>query len=295
MSAEPLVSIVLPTYNGARYLDQSVASCVAQTYRNWELIIVDDCSTDATPQIVSKWVAADPRVRAVRHETNQRLPGGLNTGHRLARGDYLTWTSDDNLYRPDAIGEMVRFLETNPDVGLVYTDYTNIDDDGNVMYPHVVAEPQRLAYESCVGACFLYRRAVWEKVGEYASDMFLAEDFEYWVRVSQSFKLQPLHKDLYLYRLHAGSLTAQRHERVVLAIGRVVERHLPRMDWVPRSYRARGHLVLAGIAERQGKRALALKHIAQSIRYSPLELFLRLGRWAKRTAKGRRRSRLPAA
>src|SRR5687767_4631479 len=71
----PQVSIILPTYNGSKYLDESVRSCVGQTLGDWELIIVDDCSTDATPQIIDRWKAADPRIRSIRHEANKRLPG----------------------------------------------------------------------------------------------------------------------------------------------------------------------------------------------------------------------------
>ena len=97
----PKVSIVLPTYNGARYLKSSVESCLNQTHKNIELVIVDDCSTDETPDIVRSY--NDPRIRYVRNETNQRLPRSLNIGFALATGDYLTWTSDDNEFLPHSI------------------------------------------------------------------------------------------------------------------------------------------------------------------------------------------------
>src|SRR5687768_16352258 len=109
MKPGPLVSIVLPTYNGCRYLCESIDSCRKQTYPHWELILVDDCSTDDTPRIMAEAVRSDARIRSVRHETNKKLPSGLNTGFRLAKGDYLTWTSDDNCYRPEALAEMVAF------------------------------------------------------------------------------------------------------------------------------------------------------------------------------------------
>ena len=92
MKRNPLVSIVLPTHNGARYLEQAVQSCLDQTYRNWELIIVDDASTDETPALIARLVAADSRIRSIRNEVNQKLPGALNTGFAQARGEYLTWT-----------------------------------------------------------------------------------------------------------------------------------------------------------------------------------------------------------
>src|SRR3989338_10314783 len=104
----PKVSIVLPTYNGARYLRQSIDSCLSQTYKNIELIIVDDCSTDETPDIVHSY--NDPRIRYVRNKTNQRLPRSLNIGFALTTAEYLTWTSDDNEFLPQAIETMLKVL-----------------------------------------------------------------------------------------------------------------------------------------------------------------------------------------
>src|SRR6266508_190816 len=112
------VSIVLPTYNGSRYLEESIDSCLKQTFEDIELIIVDDCSTDDTPQIVARY--RDPRLRVIRHETNRKLPAALNTGFAASKGTYLTWTSDDNRYAPNAIEVMMQALETSPEIGLVY-------------------------------------------------------------------------------------------------------------------------------------------------------------------------------
>ena len=106
----------------------AIQSCLDQTYPNWELIIVDDASTDDTPVRIAQYVAGDSHLRSVRHETNRRLPAALNTGFSQAKGDYLTWTSDDNCYRPNALTEMVAFLESEPEVDIVYTDYTEIDE-----------------------------------------------------------------------------------------------------------------------------------------------------------------------
>ena len=104
MSENALVSIVLPVYNGARFLAEAIQSCLAQTYPHWELIVVDDCSTDDSPQIVAGFAADDARIRVIRHAHNRKLPGALNTGFDAARGEYLTWTSDDNLLPPRGAG-----------------------------------------------------------------------------------------------------------------------------------------------------------------------------------------------
>src|SRR5260370_31743679 len=133
MTHDPLVSIVLPTYNGSRYLAESIQSCIDQTYLNWELIIVDDASTDDTPAIIDRYVSHDPRISSVRHDANRRIPGGLKTGFARSRGEYLTWTSDDNLYEPDALERMVRYLDAEPAMGMVHCDEKTMPQDGQTI------------------------------------------------------------------------------------------------------------------------------------------------------------------
>ena len=110
----PKVSIILPTYNGAKYLRESIDSCLSQTHKNIELIIVDDCSTDQTSQIIKPY--QDARIRYIRNEKNMRLPRSLNIGFALATGEYLTWTSDDNQFLPHAIETMLKILREDKSV-----------------------------------------------------------------------------------------------------------------------------------------------------------------------------------
>lgn len=245
MCAQPLVSIVLPTYNGARYLAEAVESVIAQSYTNWEMIIVDDASTDRTPDIIAAYAAKDARIRTVRHLSNRRLPGALNSGFEAARGEYLTWTSDDNRFRPDAIAEMVAFLESHPEIGLVYADCSAIDDRGRNVGMFYTAEPEFLPFGNSVGACFLYSRHVRDQVGKYADDLFLVEDYDYWLRIAKSFKVARLPKDLYLYRAHDQSLSSRRRKAVNRAHGIALLRNLPGIPWIDDATRAKAYFKLA--------------------------------------------------
>jgi FkbM family methyltransferase len=251
MVANPLVSIILPTYNGSRYLDEAIQSCLEQTYSNWELVIVDDASTDDTPIRINKWVAQDCRIRSVRHPANRKLPAALNTGFSLARGDYLTWTSDDNHYRPHALNEMVAYLQSHPEVDIAYTDYTVIDTAGTPIRQVQVLPHQELVWKgNCVGPSFLYGRAVQEKLGGYTEDLFLAEDYDFWLRAAVWFRMEPLHRDCYLYRVHDSSLTTLQLDQVRLATVQTVMRNLPQIGWISREEKA--HVCLhfgLGLAE----------------------------------------------
>ncbi len=270
MSKGPLVSIVLPTHDGSRYLERAIESCTRQTLGDLELIVVDDGSLDDTPGIVERSAASDPRIVLLRHATNRGLPAALNTGFARARGRYLTWTSDDNLYRPTAISEMARFLDENPGVGLVYCDYTKIDEEDRVIGGVVAGPPRKLAYYCVVGACFLYRREVGDALGTYDENLFCAEDYEYWLRLARRFSIAPLHRDLYLYRWHAASLTSARRDRVDRKTEAALRRHLPHLKPWNRRALARGHLALASYSWRRNDRKTAVADTLRALRTSPL-------------------------
>ena len=226
--SNPLVSIVLPVYNGSKYLDQSLRSCMEQTYKDIELIAVDDCSTDETPQILRKWSESDARIKVVRHHENKRLPSALNSGFSQARGLYFTWTSHDNMYKPQAIEKMVRFLEDHRDTGLVYTDLMAIDESGKGFQYVRVEAPELLPLRNVVLACFMYRREAWDVLGEYDPKMFLTEDYDYWLRIYSRYKVSVLHEELYLCRVHDQSLTSTCKTARIDAHLRVVKKNCDR-------------------------------------------------------------------
>jgi glycosyltransferase involved in cell wall biosynthesis len=265
-----MISIVLPTYNGARYIEQAIESCLSQTYRYLELIVVDDGSRDDTTVKVEAYLGRDRRVRLVRHDRNRTLPVALNTGFAAAGGDYLTWTSDDNIYHPEALAKMLAFLEARADVGMVYTDYSFIDQDGRVIERKIAGEPHRLLSEdyNCLSPCFLYRRKVRDVVGDYANDLYLAEDYDYWLRVSHRFRLSPYHEDLYAYRAHPSSLSMRYRHRIEPVLERALARHL-RVALVSPSLKAALFFMLAQRTRARGELLPMTGYLAQSVAYSP--------------------------
>ena len=247
MSSSLLISIVLPTYNGARngitYLDESVQSCIAQTYTNWELIIVDDCSNDLkTAARADFWAARDSRIRVLHNSVNRKLPASLNIGFSQARGDLLTWTSDDNRYLPNALEVMERTLREQQSTDLVYAGYTLIDEKG-VQGAQVVARPiEDLWMTSVVGACFLYRRRLHEALNGYDENLFLAEDYDFWLRASCRFTMKPMAEVLYEYRYHSGALTHTHRAQTSVPSDQALARNLSQMVWMSKSSRIEAYL-----------------------------------------------------
>ena len=214
-----LVSIVLPVYNGERYLAQSIESVLNQTYRNFELIIVNDCSLDSTEEIVLWYASQDNRITYIKNEVNSKLPASLNYGFSRASGEYYTWTSDDNIYHPDAIEKMVLFLDNHPEIGLVSYGMNLIDENGT--FQQLWAENRvvdELIFDNNVGACFLYRASVAIDVGLYRTDLFLVEDYEFWLRIYKKYQIAFLPDILYDYRIHSQSLTTQKRPEVLAVL-----------------------------------------------------------------------------
>jgi len=207
------VTIVLPVYNGSKYLASSIESVIAQTYREWELIIVDDCSSDMSPQIAEGYARKDSRIKVIHNLVNQKLPKSLNIGFSNADGAYFTWTSDDNLYHKRAIETMVRYLDSHEQCGLVYCDMEYIDQTGKVISDNR-SNDQNIFLNNCVGACFMYRKSVADMIGAYNPDRFLVEDYDYWLRIAFRYRLDRVPEILYAYRFHEHNLTASRESEI---------------------------------------------------------------------------------
>lgn len=226
----PKVSIVLPTYNGERYLRESIDSILSQSFTDWELIIVNDCSSDRTADIAEEYAASNNRIQVIHNIENQKLPKSLNIGFSAATGKYLTWTSDDNLYMPDALSVMAEYLDLHKNIYMVRTDMNIIDQMGRITGKTNPYSDEKLYTYNCLGACFLYRKEVRDEIGDYDADTFCVEDYDYWLRVLQKFgKIISINQILYQYRRHEGSLSETRKKQVSDELTKLRIRHLEKI------------------------------------------------------------------
>ncbi len=221
------VSIVLPVYNQADLLEEAIKSVLAQTYQNFELIIVNDGSTDNIKPILDKY-AECPRILILTQE-NQKLPKALTNGFSYATGEFHTWTSADNIMLPQQLEEQVRFLQENLDADMVYCNYEAIDDRGvpltgsdfrvhnqkvkgsSIIHLPGSTEKLNVVKDNFIGACFMYRATVSKVIGEYDPNSFGCEDYDYWMRINNLFKIRHLGKKdaLYKYRVHDNTISAK--------------------------------------------------------------------------------------
>ena len=220
-----LVSVVLPVYNQAELLEESIESVLSQRYENFELIIVDDGSTDGVEKILDKY-ATHPKI-LIFTQGNQKLPAALSTGFANANGEFFTWTSADNIMLPNQLMEQVRFLRENDFIQMVYCNYELIDEQGrpferlstrstNVVNTDQDVESLNYTY-NFINACFLYRRYVATIIGNYDPYMYGAEDYDYWMRINDHFAIQHIGRkeSYYKYRLHDNTILGREGEPAI--------------------------------------------------------------------------------
>lgn len=223
-----MISVILPTYNRANWLIESVESIMAQDYKDWELIIVDDCSTDNTGEIVKKLIGKDSRIRYIRNDSNKKLPASLNVGMRHAKGEYITWTSDDNTYKSNAFSVMLKVMEgCSAEIGLVFAEFDHIDKNGKKVGTYKIPNNlNKIYWENIVGCAFLYKRSVIDKIGWYDENKFLIEDYDYWLRIADCFEIKPIRKSIYNSRIHDNSLSTTRAKEVLQLKHKILKENL---------------------------------------------------------------------
>ena len=274
MIDRPKVSVVLPTYNGAAFLGESITSIVRQSLSSWELIIVDDGSTDSTPEIIQEFVARDSRIRQVRHSENQNLPIALNTGFLEAKGEYFTWSSDDNVYSQNAFEKLITVLNHRDEIDIVYADFDMIDAKGQRMRKIHCLSSQELPIRNGIGACFLYRCSVQDELSGYEESLHCAEDWDFWLRAFiAGFRFYHIRENLYSYRDHDGSLTRS-HRRLVQAASRnVLKKNFPSMEHLGPATRARCEYAMSRRSYALGETRVGILEFARACRTSPVAVF----------------------
>jgi glycosyltransferase involved in cell wall biosynthesis len=208
-----LVSVVLPVYNGEMYVATTIASVIAQTYPRWELLIVDDGSTDTTADVVARFV--DRRIVYIRQE-NRGLSAARNAGISRAEGEYVAFLDHDDLWAPQFLTRCVSAMEGNlhPRLGAVYTSALYVDEGGNVLpqaASNVVSTP--LLHDRLLEGGFFPVHAVLARteaviaLGVFDPSLKSVEDWDLWLRLSESHGVLAIPESLAQYRVRPGSMS----------------------------------------------------------------------------------------
>ncbi|MBN1450055.1 MAG: glycosyltransferase family 2 protein [Anaerolineales bacterium] len=201
------ISVIIPTYNRVHLLDECVKSVLEQTYHDYEIIVVDDGSTDSTREIVGQFFGP---IRYV-YQEHRGVSAARNHGIQLAQGDYITFLDSDDLYLPTKLEKQVRFLDDNPNCGVVYCSYT-LFDEINTLSRRYPATLSGKVYRQFLSQCMLapvalptvaLRREVLTTCGIFDEKMSSGEDIDLWCRIARHYEFGTIQESLCKIRRHS--------------------------------------------------------------------------------------------
>lgn len=208
-----LISLIITTYNREQYLAHAIDSILAQTYPNFELILWDDGSTDQSPILAKAYAQKDTRIRAITAK-HQGRGFALHSACSFIQGDFLAIVDSDDWLSPTALEETSQLLTQRPDVGMVYTNYIDVNDQGQLMgLGHRCSIPysrDRLLLDFMTFHFRLIRRNVFEQVGGFDSNFAYAPDYDLCLKLSEVTTIVHLKRPLYFYRHHNTAISSQK-------------------------------------------------------------------------------------
>lgn len=209
-----LVTIVTPSFNQARFLEDTIQSVLGQKGVAIEYFIIDGGSTDGSVEIIRRY---ENRLSGWISEPDRGQTDAINKGFQLAHGDIYAWLNSDDTYAPDSIARAAKFLESHPDVGVVYGDANYIDADGRMIGRFPAAQTNyaklRQGYVHIPQQAAFFRADLWKAVGPLDPSFYFAMDYDLWVRLSRVSKLEYYPQVWANFRLHGDAKTLTADDR----------------------------------------------------------------------------------
>jgi len=229
VACEPVVTVYITNYNYENYIEQAIESVLSQTFHQYEIIIIDDGSTDGSRDIIKRYIGRR-NVRVIFQE-NKGLNASSNIAVRAARGKYVMRLDADDYLDENAILVMVNKMESSSDLSLVFADYYYVDKDGNVTGQerrHDFNEAVTLLDQPAHGACTLVRRDCLLEVGSYNANFTCQDGWDLWLKMTERFKVGNVNLPLFYYRHHGKNLTTD-SERILRTRADIMRAHAERV------------------------------------------------------------------
>jgi glycosyltransferase involved in cell wall biosynthesis len=211
-----LVSIIMPSYNTGRFIKETIESVLAQSYPAWELIIVDDCSTDDTDDVVSQYLA-DKRIRYIKNDTNSGAAVSRNRALREAKGKWIAFLDSDDLWEPDKLQKQISFMRDNG-YHFSYTNYIEIDEESKANGKSVTG-PKRISKHGMYNYCWMGCLTVMydaDTVGLIQiADIKKNNDYAMWLKVCKKANCYLLNETLARYRKRSGSISNHGYMKLI--------------------------------------------------------------------------------
>ncbi len=205
----PKVSVIIPTYNRPHYICEAIDSVLAQTFLDYEIIVVDDGSTDHTAEVLKKY---GDRIRYI-YQENLGPPGAMNTGVRHAKGEYYVILGNDDALMPDMLERQVAVLDQNPDVAFVCAGTYFMDANSEIYKTSVDGRYREQSFKSLLFDNFVWhltvviRRKVSEEMGHFDESLLTNQDHDLWIRIATKYRFEYTNRPLAKFRRHPGNFS----------------------------------------------------------------------------------------
>ena len=214
-----LVSIITPSYNCEKFIGQTIQSVIDQTYKNWEMIVVDDCSTDNSRIIIEKMAEREPRIKPIFLKRNVGAGRARNVAIKISRGKYLAFLDSDDMWVTKKLELQIEFMARN-NYGFSHTSYGFIDEQGNILKQTYHVGTHAISYKDLLKkteiGCLTAMLNI-EKIGKmYMPDLRRKQDYALWLSIlAKGFKSYPLDTELAFYRHRKGSATNNKFSLII--------------------------------------------------------------------------------
>ena len=223
MLKNPHISVIVTTYNRANFIERAIKSILNQSYQDFEIIIVDDGSTDNTEEIIKGY--EDRRINYIRHKKNRGTSAARNIGIKRASGEYIAFLDSDDEWLPEKLERQVVVLQNeSTEVGVVYSNLRYIDENGKDMHKLLCPKKEGYIYkdllgENCVGppSTLLIRKECFNQVGLFDSLQDAHEDWDMWIRIAKFYRFALIKIPLVKYRLHSDQISKNLETRIIAA------------------------------------------------------------------------------
>ncbi len=208
----PKVSVIMSVYNNDKYVKIAIDSILHQTYKDYELIIIDDGSTDTTPQIIDTYIN-HPQVRIIHKQKNEGLQKALNLGISQAKGEYIARLDADDIALPTRLEQQVKYLDQHPEVALLGSCFYTCNDigqiTGKITIPLTNKELQEeIPKHNRFGhSTVMLRKSTLVQLNGYDESFISSEDYDLWLRIAEVAEMANLEQFLTIYRMHAKQIT----------------------------------------------------------------------------------------
>jgi glycosyltransferase involved in cell wall biosynthesis len=272
MVKNPTVSVIIPTHNRAKLIGKAIKSVLNQTYQDFEIIIVDDGSTDNTEETVKSF--NNFKIRYISHSNNRGISAARNTGIRASRGKYIALLDSDDEWLPEKLDQQIKvFQNASSEVGVVCSWSYNIDEKGNYISKRCLPKKDGYIYEDLLSTdpisvpTVLIRKECFHRVGLFDNLLNAQQDWDMWIRIAKYYKFVLIKIPLVKYRIHPNQISKNLEVKVITA-KRILKKYANELKKRPGAY-SKHHFYIGNRLCHMGKTKEGQRYLLKAILLYP--------------------------